>query len=62
MWDLNYILKPVSQKIGLSPEEIRKTPWSEIEEKLGIKNPRQKFLDEEEEVMEDLGYPLNKQN
>jgi len=57
MWNINYILNIASKKTGLSPEEIRKTPWSEIEEKLGIESPRQKFLDDEKETMD---YFLNK--
>jgi hypothetical protein len=36
MWDINYILDTVSKKTGLSSEEIRKTPWGELEEKLGV--------------------------
>ena len=36
MWDIYYILDVVSKKTGLSPQEIRKTSWGELEEKLGI--------------------------
>lgn len=36
MWDFNYILDIASRKIGITPEEIRKMPWGEIEEKMGV--------------------------
>jgi hypothetical protein len=36
MWDSNYILGPACQKTGMTAEEIRKTPWSEIEKRLGV--------------------------
>jgi len=36
MWNINYILDVASRKIGITPEEIRKMPWGEIEEKMGV--------------------------
>jgi len=36
MWNKEYVLDVASKKTGLSPEEIRKTSWDDLEDKLGV--------------------------
>lgn len=68
MWNYKEILEPVVQKTGLTADEIRKTSWGDIEDRLKIEKvstlgltivplrilTRKEFLKQEKEVMDFL--------